>query len=128
MILLKTLLNSFMEGHYHIETSPLICSANQWTGFYMITASVMKELNKYRGSKSLCHRLHNYFLDVIFHKLRTLAHVLYNWLYLVMQHSLHLGNIHQGTTMKQPPGLFFKKGVLKSFVKSHESTCVEVSL
>ena len=31
-------------GHYHIETSPLICSANQWTGFYMITASVMKGL------------------------------------------------------------------------------------
>ena len=27
-------------------TSPLICSANQWTGFYMITASVMKGLNK----------------------------------------------------------------------------------
>ena len=22
---------------YHIETSPLICRANQWTGFYMIT-------------------------------------------------------------------------------------------
>ena len=33
-------------GHYHIKTSPLICSANQWTGFYMITTSVMKELNK----------------------------------------------------------------------------------
>ena len=31
-------------GRYHIETSPLISSANQWTGFYMITASVMKEL------------------------------------------------------------------------------------
>ena len=30
-------------GRYHIETSPLICSANQWTGFYMITASAMKE-------------------------------------------------------------------------------------
>ena len=28
-----------------IETSPLICSANQWIGFYMITVSVMKELN-----------------------------------------------------------------------------------
>ena len=27
-----------------METSPLICSPNQWTGFYMITASVMKEL------------------------------------------------------------------------------------
>ena len=33
-------------GRFHIETSPLICSANQWTGFYMITASIMKELNK----------------------------------------------------------------------------------
>ena len=31
-------------GRYHIETSPLICSTNQWTGFYMITTSVMKEL------------------------------------------------------------------------------------
>ena len=30
-------------GRYHIETSPLICYA--LTGFYMITASVMKELN-----------------------------------------------------------------------------------
>ena len=33
-------------GRYDKETSPLICSANQWTGFYMITASVMKELMK----------------------------------------------------------------------------------
>ena len=32
------------EGHYHIETSPLICRENQWTGFYMIGTSVMKEL------------------------------------------------------------------------------------
>ena len=32
-------------GRCHIETSPLICKANQWTGFYMITASVTKELN-----------------------------------------------------------------------------------
>ena len=31
-------------GRYHIETSPLICSANRWTGFYVITAPVMKEL------------------------------------------------------------------------------------
>ena len=31
-------------GRYHIETSPLICSAIQWTSFYMITASVIKEL------------------------------------------------------------------------------------
>ena len=32
-------------GPYHIEISPLICRANQWTGFYMIGTSVMKELN-----------------------------------------------------------------------------------
>ena len=33
-------------GHYHIENSPLICSANQWTSFYIIGTSVMKELNR----------------------------------------------------------------------------------
>ena len=27
------------------ETSPFICSANQWTGFYVIGITVMKELN-----------------------------------------------------------------------------------
>ena len=32
-------------GRNHMETSPLICRANQWTGFYLITASGMKELN-----------------------------------------------------------------------------------
>ena len=30
-------------GPYHIETIPFICRANQWTGFYMIGTSVMKE-------------------------------------------------------------------------------------
>ena len=39
------LLQLFNDGGCcHIKTSPLICSANQWTGFYMVTASVMKEL------------------------------------------------------------------------------------
>ena len=39
-------LNSFTDwGPYHIETSPLICTTNQWTGFYMIETSVMKELD-----------------------------------------------------------------------------------
>ena len=37
--------NPFKTDRYHIETSPLICGANhQWTGFYMITASVLKGL------------------------------------------------------------------------------------
>ena len=29
-------LKSFDGGPYHIETSPLIWRANQWTGFYVI--------------------------------------------------------------------------------------------
>ena len=33
-----------------------LCVANQWTGFYMITAPVMKEL-KYQTSNYLCWRL-----------------------------------------------------------------------
>ena len=33
-------------GRYHTVTSPLICRANKWTGFYMITTSVMKGLSK----------------------------------------------------------------------------------
>ena len=32
-------------GPYHIKTSLLTCSANYWTGFYMIGTYVMKELN-----------------------------------------------------------------------------------
>ena len=30
---------------YHIENTPLICKANQWTGLHMIGTSVMKELS-----------------------------------------------------------------------------------
>ena len=36
-------LHSF-GGPSHIKNSPLICRANQWTGFYMIGNSVMKVL------------------------------------------------------------------------------------
>ena len=35
---------SYDGGHYHIETSLLICRSNQWTGFYFKGTSVMKEL------------------------------------------------------------------------------------
>ena len=31
-------------GPYHIKTSPMICSANQWTSFYMTATSAIKEL------------------------------------------------------------------------------------
>ena len=38
--------NSFHDGgRYHRETSSLVCRENQWTGFYIITASVIKDLN-----------------------------------------------------------------------------------
>ena len=45
-VFVRVIINSFMAEvpPYHIETSPLICSANEWTGFYMIRTSVMKEL------------------------------------------------------------------------------------
>ena len=33
-------------GSYHIETSPLVCRANQWTGFDMILISVTKGLTQ----------------------------------------------------------------------------------
>ena len=33
-------------GPYSIETSPLICRANQWFGFCLIETSVMKELRE----------------------------------------------------------------------------------
>ena len=36
----------FHDGEtYNIESSSLIYSANQWTGFYMIGTSFIKELN-----------------------------------------------------------------------------------
>ena len=39
--------NSFLNllFPYQVEASLLICRASQWTGFYVIGASVMKELN-----------------------------------------------------------------------------------
>ena len=43
---LKRVLLFHDAGPYHIETSTLICSLNQWTGFYMIRTSDMKELKK----------------------------------------------------------------------------------
>ena len=48
-----------------METSPLICSAIQWTRFYMITVSVMKGLNTllcgFRKAHSTQHTLFKLF-------------------------------------------------------------------
>ena len=43
--LVTTVLTLYNGGPYPTETSQVICRANQWTGFYMIGTSVMKELN-----------------------------------------------------------------------------------
>ena len=57
------LYNSCMTQVPVIETSPVICSANQWTGFYMIGNSVMKELK----NDNECRHIRNFqgsFVDL----------------------------------------------------------------
>ena len=44
MFPLETCINSFTKELQKLETSSFICSPNQWTGFYMTEACVMKEL------------------------------------------------------------------------------------
>ena len=39
------------ESPYHVETSPFICFANQWTGFYTTGTTVMKELISFITSR-----------------------------------------------------------------------------
>ena len=46
--IIQYIIQLFNEGIlFHIETSPLIYCANQWTGFYMIGTSIMKELKHF---------------------------------------------------------------------------------
>ena len=66
-----TLHNLFHDGGpYHIESSPLICYASQWTGFSMIGTSVMKELNLFLLEivKFLEHYVRPPFLKDFCHK------------------------------------------------------------
>ena len=46
-ILLHVIPVGIIVSCYNIKTSPLICFANQRTGFYMIETSIMKELSFY---------------------------------------------------------------------------------
>ena len=41
-----------------METRSLICRANQWTGFYMIGTSVMKELKITLSASPHTHTIH----------------------------------------------------------------------
>ena len=61
-----------MGDPYHIETSPLIYRAKQWTGFYLTGISVMKELNDNNLNKSLgiINLVYaTFYLNPIFHGL-----------------------------------------------------------
>ena len=57
----------YHSGPYHIETRILICRANQWTGFYMIGTSAMKEL------KSPINKNLTYFWLYLFRLFLTLS-------------------------------------------------------
>ena len=60
------LFNTYHDrGPYQIETSQLISTANQWTGFYMIGSSVMKELAHFISMFS--------FISIIFQYCAVLA-------------------------------------------------------
>ena len=43
-IYIDTKCNKNNSATYMLQNDKIKCSANQWTGFYMITAPVMKEL------------------------------------------------------------------------------------
>ena len=53
-------------GRYHTENNSFLCGANQWTGFYMITASVMKGLSLSTSNKNF--EITNYSLERSFQK------------------------------------------------------------
>ena len=72
---MKNLLEHFLMSFFHdegpngIETNPLICRANPWTGFCTIGPSVMRELIKVascRSPKKHCVKYRNFtnFPDV----------------------------------------------------------------
>ena len=69
--------NSFMtEVPIIIETSPFICSANQWTDFYMVGTSVIKELNLTKCIVKMCE------FDVVWQNAELLFH-------LVLKHKIY---------------------------------------
>ena len=52
-----------------METSPLICFENQWTSFYMVGTSVMKELKKLDEVKNFIEVNGSDHLNMIFNEL-----------------------------------------------------------
>ena len=50
-------------GPYHLETSPLICRGNQWTGFYMIGTPVMLELTNFTSIPTCSLKINPFLAD-----------------------------------------------------------------
>ena len=100
--------NSFIfhnGGSCRIETSPLICSANQWTGFCMTGTSVMKysRLSSSTYNESL-------FLHVVKHDL------LFLFLFFFLSQS-SFTNVHHSQDSRW-------RGMLSSYILSTRSTCL----
>ena len=64
-------ITSHDKGPYHLETSPLICRANQLTGFYIIRTSAIKELviafapvwHRENNNKNI-HKTNSHYLSI----------------------------------------------------------------
>ena len=50
---------------YHIENGPSICYANQWTGFYTIGTSVMKELTNWVNGQVFLYELRDHTSSIM---------------------------------------------------------------
>ena len=86
-------------GPYHIQTSPLICSANQWNGFYIIGTSVMNEIrNGFSNTET--------YRDTFLNWCENIALKIFQNKYLFLLHSIPIKN-HVLYRILDPLGNFF---------------------
>ena len=101
---------------YHIETSSLICSANQWIGCYIIKTSVKKEfigkLKRIKSHSPFNYHLTKKFFFFIFFTFRQNMMIFYT-------------NIHTNNKMRQ---LTSYKVLLLSFLKTVPSWVMTMTL
>ena len=94
------------EGPNPIETSPLSCSANQWTGFFMIRTSVIKKL---RATTIIlvtsCHKTTTSILFVLLSWFKSMDSMVYILLNLtITKTSKHTGTMVSGLCVFQVVG------------------------
>ena len=88
---------------YRNQSIDLLCSTNQWTGFYMITASVVKELKQillwlFRNncSEVFCEKAAPKNSPKIRGKHQTLAQVFFHEFYKIYKDTHFTGNLRTG--------------------------------